>query len=259
MSKEYFVEERRKKIIDILHKQKRVKVRELSEMFSVSEDLIRKDFNVLEKQNILKRTYGGAILNTKMSELTPFSKRIQALEENIHLSKLAADYVENGDTIFIEASSFTYPILELIKDKEDLTIVTNGFHGLVDLLPAAKVIHTGGFIHKQDEAAYGFITNEAIKQIYYDKCFLSLVGVTKDFMMTAGIEDGVSLKKCAMDNSKEVVVLISWNKWDHHGIYKVCGIDHIDVIISDTNDGDILKYLKENNIKLLSPEIETLG
>jgi DeoR/GlpR family transcriptional regulator of sugar metabolism len=57
-----FSEERRDQIADIVRKQRRITVYELCQLFSVSEVTIRKDLAWLEKQNIILRTHGGAVL-----------------------------------------------------------------------------------------------------------------------------------------------------------------------------------------------------
>ena len=66
MENKYFVDERRVKMIEILKKNRRVKTKELATYFSVTEDLIRKDFNILEKRGLISKVYGGCILKTKM-------------------------------------------------------------------------------------------------------------------------------------------------------------------------------------------------
>ena len=58
-----FIEERQQAIEKVLREQGKVRVRELSEIFQVTEDCIRKDLKTLENAGKLKRTYGGAILS----------------------------------------------------------------------------------------------------------------------------------------------------------------------------------------------------
>ena len=57
-----FAEERHRKIVDLLHADGTVKVKQLSGMFDVSEDCIRKDLAYLERMQLVKRIYGGAVL-----------------------------------------------------------------------------------------------------------------------------------------------------------------------------------------------------
>lgn len=73
-----FTEERLEQILDILNKSGRVNVKELSEQFNVSEGMIRKDLQKLEREGLLQRTYGGAILSRKMSKISPINTRINS-------------------------------------------------------------------------------------------------------------------------------------------------------------------------------------
>ena len=57
-----FVEERHQEILYLLQENEKVKVKELSKQFEVTEDCIRKDLASMEAKNLLKRTYGGAVL-----------------------------------------------------------------------------------------------------------------------------------------------------------------------------------------------------
>ena len=80
-----FLEERQESIMNMLTRDGKVRVKELSEKFKVTEDCIRKDLGALEKQGRLKRTYGGAVV----------------LRENIHagLMDFTAPILLNGKQI----------------------------------------------------------------------------------------------------------------------------------------------------------------
>ena len=62
-----FTEERLDAITRALQEKGKVRVKELSEQFHVTEDCIRKDLKALENAGKLKRTYGGAILQRLFS------------------------------------------------------------------------------------------------------------------------------------------------------------------------------------------------
>ena len=57
-----FMEERLEEILKILKRDGKVLVKDLSIKFNVTEGMIRKDLQKLEQEGLLKRTYGGAIL-----------------------------------------------------------------------------------------------------------------------------------------------------------------------------------------------------
>ncbi|GEP63296.1 hypothetical protein CBE01nite_10640 [Clostridium beijerinckii] len=110
-----FTEERLEQILNILNKHGRVKVKELSEQFNVSEGMIRKDLQRLEKNGDLQRTYGGAILNRKISKLSSITTRMTVnLNSKELISKKAFELIEDGDIIFLESSSINFLLAKLI-------------------------------------------------------------------------------------------------------------------------------------------------
>ena len=60
------MEERLEDILEMLKRDGKVRVKDLSEKFNVSEGMIRKDLSKLEQHGNIKRTYGGAILERKI-------------------------------------------------------------------------------------------------------------------------------------------------------------------------------------------------
>lgn len=56
-----FVESRRNRIVEMLQGNPEVRVDELSQILGVSLITVRRDLQYLEEQNLLVRTYGGAV------------------------------------------------------------------------------------------------------------------------------------------------------------------------------------------------------
>ena len=69
-----FLVERHDAILDILARDGKVRVKDLSDRFHVTEDCIRKDLGALEKQGRLKRTYGGAVIRRENPHTIEVSK-----------------------------------------------------------------------------------------------------------------------------------------------------------------------------------------
>ena len=67
--------ERRKLILEQLHREKRVVVSELSRKFSVSEETIRRDLDKFEKDDLVTKSYGGAVLKEDVGAEMPFKDR----------------------------------------------------------------------------------------------------------------------------------------------------------------------------------------
>lgn len=69
-----FSEERRQEIYTIIREQKKVKVAQLAEKFSVTLETIRSDLKYLEGEGLIKRCHGGAILGKQeIKKISKFS------------------------------------------------------------------------------------------------------------------------------------------------------------------------------------------
>ncbi|MGC9520735.1 MAG: DeoR/GlpR family DNA-binding transcription regulator, partial [Anaerolineae bacterium] len=143
-------EERRQAILDLIQKQGRVAVVDLSERFDVSEVTIRTDLQVLADEGHLIRTHGGAIpTGYGVHELSLMKRRQQQVEEKARIAEFAAGLVGDGEAIFLDSSSTTLAIVEHIKQRRDLTVVTNSLVVAQELLGVLNVtvVMPGGTLH----------------------------------------------------------------------------------------------------------------
>src|SRR5690242_3240793 len=122
-----FTEERLEQILSILNENGRVKVKELSERFNVSEGMVRKDLQRLERDGAIQRTYGGAILRRKISKSSPITDRMKSnLNSKKLISEKAFNLIEDEDVIFLEPSSIDFLLAKLIADSnKKVTLITN--------------------------------------------------------------------------------------------------------------------------------------
>ena len=78
--------ERRQLIMDKIQQEKKVYVSELSQLFSVTEETVRRDLEKLEGENFLRRSYGGAVLNEQKAIIDNSYKHLSDKRFNQHFS-----------------------------------------------------------------------------------------------------------------------------------------------------------------------------
>ena len=103
--------EREKAILEILLREKTVSVHALSATLFASEQSIRRDLARLEKQHLLKRTYGGASLDengTSALKIPFLLREMESADEKAVIGKKAAALVKDSDVIFLDASTSAY-------------------------------------------------------------------------------------------------------------------------------------------------------
>ena len=186
--------QRRKKILELLRDNGSVSVSALSELFSVSEETIRRDLQKMEEEGLLKRAYGGAFLGDVVRQDVPISIRRNTYREGkCRIGRVCAEMINNGDTIMLDSSSTALRIASEIKGKSNLIVITNSLDILVEVAnsPEIHVISTGGDLDNASLSFTGMTAIENLAKFNVDKAFVSCTGVSlredHGFQRNAGV------------------------------------------------------------------------
>lgn len=231
-----FVEERRKNIIKLLEQQTRITVSELTETLKVSEATVRRDLQELETQGVLKRTHGGAMLDSPSGFEASFDeKEITALEEKKEIAKAAASFIKEGDTIILDAGTTTMQMIPFIMQKK-ITVITNSLvaANALSSSPEVQLFVAGGYNRFKTKALIGRETQQFFSMYYADKLFLGANGVDISHGITTPTVEEAPIKHQMVKSAKEVFVLADHSKFNQVSLSKIASIDEIDCIITDS-------------------------
>ena len=209
--------ERRNLILGKLQAERRVVVSELSELYDVSEETIRRDLDKLENDGFAIKTYGGAIINDDANLDLPLNvRKNRNILEKQKIAETVKELINDGDSIILDASSTAVAIAKAIKDKKNLTVITNSVEIVIELLevPDCKVISTGGEATSRSFALVGPLTDQAIRSFYVDKAIIS----SKGFDVNAGFTDTDPLhannKNTMLRHAKQKIVAVDHSKFE---------------------------------------------
>lgn len=228
--------DREKSILEILAKEKKATVADLASRLYISEPSIRRDLASLEKQKMIKRVHGGAILDdSAMSQIKlPFLVReYEESNAKTQMAKEAIELVNDGDVIFLDASTSAYNMIPLLRDKRDIIVITNGVKALQMLAQMdIPTVSTGGELVASCMALVGDDACETVKRYKADVFFFSCRGMSEDGYLTdiAPKENGV--RKRMMENSKRSYLLCGKNKIGKEYYHVLCHKNDIDGVIS---------------------------
>ena len=139
--------ERQRRILELLIEAGVLRTAETAEALGVTDETVRKDFEVLEKRGELLRSHGGASLPEKIRGDVPFNER-QAIrrEEKKAIARVAAGRILPNETIFLDASSTVLTLTEFLPLDMPLTVITNALNVVNALAdrPNLDLICTGG-------------------------------------------------------------------------------------------------------------------
>lgn len=252
-----FIEERQEAIIRILHENGKVKVRELSEQFQVTDDCIRKDLKALENAGRLKRTYGGAILSQDYPlDRDVIDRRNVNVEKKAVIAQKALELIRDGETVFLDISTTNIKLAELlVEDHRRLVVVSNMIDILQVLSKSSTItaVGTGGIMYRTVNGFMGAAAIEVIQQYSFDRAFVGTCGldITDSSVTTLGVEDGLT-KKAALKSSRHKYIVMEKDKFYFNDSYKFAHFDDIEGIITDeAPDPTTISALENAGVKLL--------
>ena len=234
--KKAFPLERKDKILDIIHQKGRVTVEELVQMFEVSGATIRRDLEFLEHQGLITRTHGGAISKRRVAiEPDYFVEKGRFLEEKRKIARQAAMMVEEGEVIFMEASTTVLQMTGFILDKRNLTVVTNSLEIAQELRRSTQItlILTGGTLRRRTNSLIGPLADLSLSQIRFDKAFIGISALDSSFGITTPTLEEAQTKKEIVKAANQIIALCDHSKFEKQNFAFVMPINKMDVLIVD--------------------------
>ena len=247
--------ERRKIIMSILQENNSVMVPEMSKKFNVTEETIRRDLEKLEKEGLLKRTYGGAVINENTNVDLPLNIReVTNIEGKQAIGLKVAEYIEDGDTILLDSSSTALAVASKIKNKRKITVITNSVKIVLELADAkdCRVISTGGTLRENAMSFVGHMAEEVITQYNVDKAVVCCKGVDKVKAVTESNEMEAEMKKTMIKSADKVMLVVDHTKFDKVAFVKMINFEQVNILFTDEKLSEEWEQLIAGyNIKLV--------
>ena len=251
-----FLRERLDQIEQVLQAQGRVSVSELCERFGVSAVTIRNDLTTLEQQGRLLRTHGGAMVRSDTSaEPLAFALRKDLHQaEKEQIGRAAAALVRDGESIALDASTTAWQIARQLKDRQELTVVTNGLFVALEFLnsPGVTVVMPGGSLRAASASLVGDQGACILERYHVQKGFFSGGGFTLEEGLTDTNQYEVELKQRMVERSKEVIAVVDSSKWGQVTFAALASADQLDLVIADEGaPTDMVAALRARHVEVL--------
>ncbi len=251
------VNERQNIICEMLRQKGAVTTSELVSRFKVSIETIRRDLLFLEKERMLQRVHGGAVLISKYKEYSGLSARVEEnRDKKAELSELAMHFIKNDDTIAIDSGSTAVEFVEALKNHfESLTIVTHSmdvFEKTHDF-KNFKTILIGGQYLKEERAFIGTIAVDMLKRLHLKKVFIFPMAVSLKFGIADFTLNLAGMQRQLYESGEEIFILADSSKIEKTSLFTVMPISRDYVIITDSGlSEDVKNMYREENYKIIS-------
>ena len=235
-STDLYPAERQQQILAHINRNGRARVAELSQMFGVSEVTIRADLQTLASEDLIVRTHGGAVLAARPPELSLTLRRQQQVDAKERIGVAAAEFVANGDAVFLDASSTALTLAHALRQRRDLTILTHSLVVAQSMLDASgvTVVMTGGTLQRETVSLMGTDGLAILRKYNLKAGFFGAHGLSFPEGLTDVSAGEADVKRQVVTLCRQVVALIDATKWGRVGPASFARPQDLHVIITDT-------------------------
>ncbi len=231
-----FPEERQAKILDVLSRQGRCLVVDLAHQLGVSMVTIRQDLDYLERNGLLRRTHGGAILNPKIGFERPFQIEETSFKpEKERIAAAAVKMVGTGDTIILDVGTTTTEMARLLDAHRELTVITNAINIalILESNPSITTVVTGGTLRPKQHSLVNPYAELILEKVNADLAFIGVSGVEANYGFTNVNLAEAELKSLYFRKALRRVVLADSSKIGNVARAKVAELLEADLLITD--------------------------
>ncbi len=236
-------------LLEILAEDGRISVEDAAERLDVSQATVRRDFDQLAQQQMITRTRGGAVANTVSYDLPLRYKSARNISEKQRVGTAAAAMVTPGMVVGMNGGTTTTEVARALATRPDLinntdgsalTIVTNALNIANELIvrPHVKIVVTGGVVRPQSYELIGPLATGVLRELSLDIAFLGVDAVDVTLGAAAHHEGEASINGLMAARARRVVILADSSKLGRHAFARICPIERIETLITDTGATD---------------------
>jgi DeoR family transcriptional regulator of aga operon len=247
-------EERRREILEVLHRDGRVLVKDLARHFRISQITIRKDLEFLDGQGVVQRTHGGALPVQAGALLDPTLREKEKLnrKQKTQIALAAARMVEEGQSVLLDSGTTTTAIARALKDMARLTVITNAINIAAELAGThIEVILTGGTLRKNSFSLVGPLAERTLRQLSADILFLGVDGFdTAAGLFTPNLLEA-EVNRTMVEISRRTVAVCDSSKFCRRSLCNIMPVTAVHEVITDKQiPKSELHALKQAGVKV---------
>uniref|UniRef100_UPI003216A7B3 DeoR/GlpR family DNA-binding transcription regulator n=1 Tax=uncultured Draconibacterium sp. TaxID=1573823 RepID=UPI003216A7B3 len=249
------IAERHQFILNTLKDKGFVKVSDIAKELDVTPVTIRKDLKTLEKKKLLYRTHGSASpINPHTADINLNEKEKLRPTEKRRIALAACNLIEPNDSIIIASGSTAHTFAQELKPNNSLTVVSASLKTsmLLNNRENIEVIQLGGIVRKNSFSVVGDFASNIFQDLTCSKLFLGVDGIDIENGITNSNVEEAILNKKMMSASLRTIILSDSTKFGRRGFGKICNLDKIDVIITDSGiSNSVATAIEEMGIELI--------
>jgi len=236
-------------IKEYIYQQKTVTLDQLCDEFSVSKNTIRRDIDELVATEKIKKIYGGVTVEGYKPMISFDERNISNLQSKQLIAQSAAALVNDNEIIFIDSGTTTMHMVDYIKDKKNLTILTNSIEIIMRSIPYPNinVISLSGSLNRKTLSFTGSSCATVLSNFNISKAFIAATGISTNGGASNSSPAETEIKRTALLKSQKNYLLVDHTKFGIISLMTFSNFDNIDLIITDEMPPEDLRETLERN------------
>jgi DeoR family transcriptional regulator, aga operon transcriptional repressor len=229
-------EERRRVVIELLNREGRLLVPDLSKRFRTSQVTIRRDLDILHEKGQLHRIHGGAlpVQNGALEDPTLREKEQFHRTEKLLLAAAAASMVKERQVVILDSGTTTTAIARALRGFKNLTVITNAVNIAAELSATTlDVILTGGTLRKNSFSLVGPIAEETLHRLHADLLFLGVDGFDVQYGLSTPNLLEAKVNRVMVEIAKRKVAVCDSSKFGRRSLSLIAAPSALDEVITD--------------------------
>lgn len=241
--------ERERIILDLLQQRGFIAFRELERQLDASSATIRRDLERMAGEGLIERVRGGIRLIGDSKEAMSPAANLAGVpfHENIHHNVLqkkaigaaAAALCLPGEGVMIDGGSTTLQMCPHLEGL-NLQVLTNSLHIISALLgqSGTRILIPGGALFREQNIILSPAGDDLMPRFHAPKLFMGAAAVGPQGPMQDDILL-VTVERRLIERAEEVILLVDSSKFRRSSGHVVCGLDQIDIVVTDDGIDDV--------------------
>lgn len=244
--------QRYEKIIELVNKMGIINIKDMAKTLGVTEATIRRDCELLEKEQKLIRVHGGAKSITSKEIRSSFNdlemkERTEHYDEKEVVCCKAASFVQDGECVYLDGGTSIVPMLKYLKGKHLKIVTPSTLIANVFMDDDSELFLTGGKFAPGYDMTVGPLVLENLKKFNFNHAFIACTGIeVSDGVVYTGEIETMTVKEIAMQQALKKYLLIDASKLYIKGFYGLMKLHDFDIVLCNSGHEMDLEDVPDN-------------
>ncbi|MBN8784094.1 MAG: DeoR/GlpR transcriptional regulator [Terrimonas ferruginea] len=252
------ITDRHQFILKKLQEKGKVSIPQLVDEMQVSGVTIRKDLKLLEEKKLLFRTRGGGSVDNPYAIERPINeKEFIRADEKKKIAAAALGLIGQNDSIIIGSGTTVFEVARQLHPEKRIVVITPALKVSLELCnrPNVEVLQLGGLVHQSSSSAAGSFAEKILDELSCGVLFIGVDGIDLEHGLSITNIMEASLNQKMIGLAQTVVVLADSSKFDRRGLGKICNLDQIDYIITDSDvSREVVNKIEKAGVRVIIAE-----